>query len=570
MERNFQALSGANYDLLVAGGGIYGTAVAYEAAQRGLSVALLEKADFCGATSANSLKIIHGGLRYLQHGDLGRSRHSILERRALMRLAPHLVRPLPVLIPTYGYGLKGRPVLAAGLLLNDLLSLDRNQGLSPTQRLPSGYTIGVQKARARMPGLPDAGLTGAACFYDAIVHNSERLAVAYGQTAVVYGATILNYTEVVGWLREGDRIVGANVVDRLTGATATVKARMVINATGPWVSQLWPTSEGPTLSMQWTKAFNVIVKRPLFPDCAVGLSGQANFEDSDTLLQRKGRFFFVVPWRGRAMIGTEYIPYQGDPAKFKVSEGEIDAFLQELNRAYPPANLTLDDVTYVQAGLVPIIGVKNGSVQLAKHGQIFDHRQDGVTGCLTLMGVKYTTARAMAEEVVDRVFHHWGHTPPPSQTAVTPLLGGDLTDVASYATQEAISQPAGLSQDQVVELVAHYGTQYRQLLPYLKKAMNGENGRERVSPAALLWAQAQYAVDHEMARRLADVIFRRTDLGSAGHPGQDPVRVCAEAMAKSLNWSDSQVEMEIADVERKFAWHCAHDDGQRQLANTPI
>jgi glycerol-3-phosphate dehydrogenase len=569
MERNFQDLTGSVFDLLIIGGGIYGTALAYEAAQHGLSVALVEKTDFCAATSANSLKIIHGGLRYLQHGDWRRSRRSIQERRTLLRIAPHLVRPLPILIPTSGYGLKGRPIMALGLLLNDLVGWDRNQGLGPGQALPGGYTVGAHAARSLLPGLPAANSTGAACFHDALVLNSERLPLAFLQTAVAQGAVAANYTEAVAWLRDGSRIVGVRVVDRLAGDTATIRAKMTINTTGPWVGNLWPAVGQTQPRLQWAKAFNVVVKRPLFPDYAAGLFGQASFEDSDTLLQRKGRFFFVVPWRDRAIIGTEYIPYQGDPAAFSVSEEEITVFLQEMNLVYPPANLTLDDVAYVQAGLVPITGVKNGSVQLAKHGQIFDHRQDGVTGCLTLMGVKYTTARAMAEEVVDRVFRQWDQTPP-SQTAVTPLFGGDLTDVAAYVAQEAASQPAHLSQDQVAELVAHYGTQYRQLLPYLQKATNRENGRAGVSPAALLRAQAKYAVDQEMARRLADVVFRRTGLGSAGHPGQEAVRLCAEVMAESLGWSNSQMEMEITDVERKFAWHYAHDDGQRQLANTPI
>jgi glycerol-3-phosphate dehydrogenase len=571
MKRDLQLLDNRKFDVLVVGGGIYGAAIAYEASSRGLAVALIEKDDFCAATSANSLKIIHGGLRYLQHGDWQRARRSIQERRTLLRIAPHLVRPLPVLIPTYGYGLKGRPVLACGLLLNDLVGLDRNRGLSTAQSLPRGYTVGTKAAINLLPGLSETDLTGAACFYDAFVHNSERLVLAYLQSAVAKGAVIANYAEVVDWLREGSHIAGANVEDRLNGASITVRAGLTVNATGPWANNLWPSPVRPSARVEWSKAFNLVIKRPLFANHAVGLSGQNDYQDSDTLLKQKGRFFFIVPWRNRAMIGTEYVPYEGDPADFAVTEAEIEAFLMELNRAYPPAKLTLDDVAHVQAGLVPITGItENGSVRLAKQGIIVDHRQDGITGCLSAVGVKYTTARAVAEEVIDLAFDQWGKQSPAATTAVTPLVGGNLTDVAAYVAQEAANEPAGLNSTQLEQLVDHYGTQYRQLLPYLQKRPAGENGHGAVSPNALLRAQVWYAVEHEMARRLADVVFRRTELGSAGHPGQEKLRCCAQVMAEALNWTTTQTEAEINHVETRFAWHYAHDRGRSAVADTAV
>ena len=239
MKRNLAGLADVDHDLVIVGGGAFGACAAWEAASRGLSVALVEKADFCGATSANHMKFVHGGIRYLQHLDLRRVRESCYERSALLRIAPHLVQPLPILMPTYGRGFDGRLVLRAGLLLYDLITLDRNAGIAdPDRRIPAGRMLSRDRCVAIHPDLARDDLTGAGLFHDAQFRNPPRLALAFLQSAVSRGARIANYAEVTDFLRTDSRVIGVKVADRLTGAVMDVRGSHVLNAAGPWAADL--------------------------------------------------------------------------------------------------------------------------------------------------------------------------------------------------------------------------------------------------------------------------------------------------------------------------------------------
>lgn len=230
MQRNAIALTQNVYDLLIIGGGIYGACIARDASLRGLSVALVEKADFGCATSANSLKTIHGGLRYLQHGDLKRMRESIGDRKILMQIAPHLVHPLKVVLPTYGHGMRGKEAMALALAVNDLVSCDRNFLADPQKHIPPGRVISKNQCLQLLEGIDSQGLTGGAIFYDAQVYNSERLILSFLRSAVQAGADVANYVEVVGFLQMGDRITGVTAKDVLTGDSFQIQAKTVVNA----------------------------------------------------------------------------------------------------------------------------------------------------------------------------------------------------------------------------------------------------------------------------------------------------------------------------------------------------
>ncbi len=207
--------------------------MAWDATLRGLSVALVDKADFGAATSVNSLKMIHGGLRYLQHADFRRMRASIRERRTLMQIAPHLVAPLPVLLPTYGHGLQGKAVLAAALLLNDVIGWDRNRLCDPQKHIPRGRVISKRACLQQLPGLDPRGLTGGAIFYDAQVHHSERLTLAFLQSAAQAGAQLANYVEATGFHLDRDCVTGVSACDVLTGNRFDIRP-------GPWSMRLGP------------------------------------------------------------------------------------------------------------------------------------------------------------------------------------------------------------------------------------------------------------------------------------------------------------------------------------------
>ena len=554
MKRDLLKLSEHSYDLLVIGGGVYGAGIAWDASLRGLSVALVEKADFGSATSANSLKIIHGGLRYLQHGDVRRMRQSIAERKALMRIAPHLIHPLPVMLPTYGHGLKGRELLALALKINDLISCDRNWDLSDSQKhIPPGQSLSKHECLQLIPGLTSEGLTGGVLFYDAQIYNSERLLIEFLCSATEQGADVANYTEVIGFRQTRDRVTGALVRDTLTGDSFDIRANVIINASGPWINhvlgQVKRRSNLP--NRRFAKAINLVV-RPLFSHpYAVGLSSRENHPNRDA--GNKGsRFFFTAPWRGKTLLGTEYLPYDGAPDDFHVSQADIHTFLKNFNHAYPAANLKLADVSFVHGGLLPssIPGSATGGVQLAKSYQIYNHQQDGFKGLLSVVGVKYTTARGVAQRVVDQAFQILDKPFVNSISSVHPLYGGQINQFATFLKTALQTEATRLPADAIRRLVYNYGSSYRKVLSYLDDDLF--NSQTPIEDLAILKAEVRYGVREEMAQKLSDVVLRRTELGTAGRPTDLHLSACAEIMGEELGWSWVKVQTELQEITTFF------------------
>jgi glycerol-3-phosphate dehydrogenase len=544
MNRNLNTLSNNIYDVLVVGAGMYGCCVAWSASLRGLSVALVEKEDFCAATSANSLKMIHGGLRYLQNADIKRMRESIRERKILLRIAPHLVHPLPVIIPTYGHGMKGKEALGLGMALNDLISGDRNSGQEPNKYIPDGQVISPEECLELLPGIPTQGLTGGAVFCDAQTYNSERLPLAFLASAAKAGAELANYVEVVGFLKEDDRISGVQAKDVLTGNQFDIRAKTVVNTSGPWMNHLLGLmGDRSQPKIQLATAMN-LVTRPLFENYAVGISSPKTYRDANAVIQKGSRFLFVAPWRGKSMIGTYYAPYDDRPDNFQVSEAQITEFIDEINRALPDAKLTLDDVEFVQSGLLPRTGIdaKSGEPQIAKHYQIYEQ-----PGLLSVVGVKYTTARDVAEKVIDRVFKLSGQRSPKSLSSVTPIDGGDIEGFDSFLEKAISEQSGNLSEAIVRSLVYNYGSKYRNVLQYVDETAMTTNPE-----MAILKAEVLYGIKEEMAQTLSDVVFRRTELGTAGNPGEELLNICAETMATELDWSRNKLEQELQAVMTRF------------------
>jgi len=553
MDRNLGAIADNTFDLVVIGGGIYGACIAWEAVLRGLSVALFERGDFCGATSANSLKIIHGGFRYLQHADLHRMRESIRERRTLMRLAPHLVHPLHVVIPNYGHSIRGREVSQIAVLLNEIISADRNRLGDPQKIIPAGKTISKQACMHMLPGLPEKDLSGGTIFYDAQVTNSERLVLAFLFSAKQRGAQIMNYAQVTGFLWAGDRVTGVEVEDVLSRNRATIRARLIINAAGPWIGTVLDLlgKNRPPHRFQLAKAVNVIT-RQLFAGFAVGLPGENGYRESPLEAHRSKSFLFVAPWRNRSLIGTIYSALGEDPDQDLTTRGEISYLLREINLAYPPAKLRDDEVVFIHRGLLPRLGtsIENGVVHLKKHYRILNHRSEGIDGLITVEGVKYTTSRDVAQTVIDQVFKIWGHTPPPSLSADTPLDGGQIEHFVDFLQVETAKRPYGLDKEQISNLVYNYGSQHSKVLSYFNP--NYVESRPMPVNLMLLQAQVRHAVHEEMAVKLTDVIFRRTDLGSAGQPDEEIVTFCAQVMGAELSWDHDRVTQERAEVNRVF------------------
>ena len=323
MKRDPARLSDEMYDVVVIGGGIYGACVAWDAALRGLSVALVEKGDFGHATSSNSLRLIHGGLRYLQHLDIRRMRRAIRERMIWMRIAPHLVHPLPVLVPTYGHWIRGREVLSLALKINDLISFDRNRLKDPEKYIPRGRLISRTECIQLLPGIEEEGLTGGALWYDCQMYNSERLILSILRSASEAGADVANYVEVTGFIREGDHARGVKARDVLRGDEIDIRAKIVINTGGPWIDKVLNLhNRSNHRRVRLSKAMNAVT-RPLVRDCAVGLRMRERKASSNGFDAAASRLLFFTPWRRHTLVGTFQAPYGGDPDNFEITESDI-------------------------------------------------------------------------------------------------------------------------------------------------------------------------------------------------------------------------------------------------------
>ncbi len=555
MSRERFRFSQGVYDLLVLGGGIQGVWIAWDAVLRGLSVALVEKGDFGHATSSSSLRIIHGGLRYLQYGDLRRMRQSMYERMVLMHVAPYLVRPLPFLIPTYHYGLRSKWVLRLAMMVSELLGkgVERERVDGAGTALPPGRVISKDACRRLVPGVAEEGLTGGVVYSEAQVSNSERLLLSVLNSAMKKGADAANYLEGIRLLRRDDRIVGVTARDVLTGDELDLRGRVVVNVTGPWVDRVLDPANGSLACREHRllKAFNLLVDRPPVSPYAVGLYSATPLKDPDTLLNRGGRLLFITPWQNHAFIGTAHLPYGDDPDTLEVTEEEIQAFIAEINGAYPPFCLTRREVRVVYGGLLPAAEPEASHPRLLKHYQIQDHHADhSLDGLISVRTTKYSEARHVAEKVVDLIFRKLGKVPPKSVTAVTPLRGGAIERLEAFVSQETQEPRTGLDPGAIRHLITQYGSAYTEVLKYVDERPHP--GQVMDDTLSILKAEVRHGVKEEMAQRLADVVFRRTRLGLAGCPSDSTLSACADIMAEELGWSAERKQEEIREIRAFF------------------
>lgn len=553
MKRDLSRLSGIDHDLLIVGGGIHGACAAREAALRGLSVALVEQEDFGHATSANSQKIVHGGLRYLQSMDLPRMRESVEERRTLLRIAPHLVHPLPCLMPTYGHGRRGPAAMSAAFLINDLVTCDRNDGLvDPGRRIPRCQVVSRDRCLRLAPGIPAEGLTGGALWQDGQMYDAERLTLSFVLSAAEHGADVANYVRATGFVREGSRVAGVTAEDVLTGQPFAIRARLVINASGPWVNRvLTPLGRraGPR-ETSFVKGLSLVTRR-LPNEVALALASRSERGGTEGLL-------FLTPWRHRSLVGCIYSAYAGDPEDCEATEDEIRELLRAVNLAYPPARLAPEDVCLVHVGLLPAAppGTRGRPWSLERHSRIVDHRQsDGIEGLVSLIGVKYTTARGVAEKAVDLAAQRLrrGAGRSRSRSSETAVHGGRIERFEDFLNGVLRARPFGLGEPALRHLVRSYGAAYAEVLEWVKA--DATLAEPLDGSTEVVKAEVIHGIRSEMAMTLRDVVFRRTGLGSTGHPGAACLESCAAVMARECGWTRERARGQVAEVEARFAGH---------------
>ncbi len=540
MERNVKQLSDTVFDILIVGGGVYGAALVREAATRGLRAALIEQSDFCSGSSANSLKIMHGGLRYLQQVDLPRVFESIRERRTWLRTAPHLVEPLNCIMPTKASLFRSRFVMSLGMGLNDVLSARRNRGVSPSHRLADCRTVSKDACLQVLPGLAESGVTGGAIWHDAIGYDTERIVISMLRDACDAGASVANYVRACELVIEEGAVVGVRAENRLTGEGFTVRSDVVINAAGPWAAELLESADAKLTAPchHLAMGINLILKRWPVRDMAAGLTAGPGTPSG-------GRLFFFVPWRGVVMAGTYYRPHEGPVDSAVVTDADIDAYLAALNSCYPGADLVREDILMIHAGVLPATHAADAGKEpsLLRHYRLIDHgNADGVEGLLTVLGIKYTTARDVAQHTISAAKSRINCPLVPSTTAVRPLPGDVVGDLAAFRDATIEKYKADTPLPVIKRLFRFYGSGIDAILA------SGEHGPLLAGSDAVLAREIRHVVETEMPQTLGDLLFRRTGLGSKGLPDPALIRSCGEVMADSCGWDADRLEREINTV----------------------
>jgi glycerol-3-phosphate dehydrogenase len=556
MKRDLEALAAERFDVLVVGGGAFGAAAAWDATLRGLRVALIEQNDFGSGASAECFKMVHGGIRYLQHADIKRLRFSCAQRSAMLRIAPHLVNPLPIVIPTYGHGRQGKAFLAAGMLAYDLLTAGRNAGIADRSRRIRGMEL-LSKNRVLelFPEIETRSLTGGAVFEDGQMYNAARLVLAFVKSAANRGAIAANYTQGLRFLWEGRRVVGMRVRDTVAGDEFDIRASLVLNAAGPWADYLLQDAQyfpGHRRGHFSRDACFLVNRRPT-SKYALAVPGWS--KDSDALVGRAARHLFAVPWRDCTLIGVWHRLFAERPDTAQVEEPELVSWIEEMNAGYPALRLKRDDVIYANCGLVPFGDGRTtaGELSFGKESRFIDHRTHGVDGLVTLIGIRYTTARGDAATALDMLLKQRPGAPAAAATDRTPLVGGDFPEFAALQAAARGAVPAAVPERSLAAWLRNYGTEYSRVAD-LSKAIGMA---ERVGDSDTLMAEVSYAVRDEMAQHLADVVMRRTNLGSGSHPGLRVLESAALGMQRELGWSEQRRSSEIADTERALGHHRA-------------
>lgn len=525
----------APYDLLVIGGGIIGSGIARDAALRGLRVALVEKEDFGAGTTSRSTRLIHGGLRYLAQWDIGLVSDDLRERERLLHNAPHLVRPLPFLLPLYQNGPLSPVKLRAGMLLYDLLSMGKS--LPPHRMLSRAKTLALE------PGLNADGLTGAALFYDAQIVSPERLCIENVIEAAAHGAAILNHTEVVRAILEGKRMVGVEARDTTTHApkhphTQTAfLARVTINASGPWFDALAGLLTGQE-SRRIRRTKGIHFAAPAVTKHAIVLFSQVD-----------GRLFFLVPWLDHTLVGTTDTDFHGDPAETRATAEEVEYLLRDASRAIPEA--PWDTIFFTHAGVRALVRSndrRHPSAVSRKHLLIDHAAEGGPEGLISVLGGKITAYRSIAEGAVDLACRKLGRADR-GTTAARPLPGGRIGECASFEAEcQGRCAALGLSQDQGRHLAIVYGSRYTEVLEIAKARPELAAALHRCYPD--IRAQVHHAVAHEYCRTVSDFLMRRSLLFFAPDQGRAALDAVLAEMAPLLGWDNASIAHERADYQR--------------------
>ncbi len=536
-----KALSDEEFDVLVVGGGITGAGVALDAATRGYSVALLERADYAAGTSSRSSKLVHGGLRYLQNFDLGLVREALLERQLMVKLAPHLVRPLPLVVPAFD-GARPDRLVGVGLNLYDVMSVERGRRRSRRAASDSDSSWSPERHRVisgeevveLLPALAEREPTSGYLFYDCQTDDVRLVLTVLGE-AERFGAVCANRVDVTGLLERDGRASGVYAIDRESGAPLDVRAANVVNATGVWADELRPQElhdEAELPRIRPSRGTHVTLRHDDLP-----LVGGA------IVPAGSGRSIFALPWLGHALIGTTDNDYEGPLDHVEPSDEDVGYLLDAVNDFFG-RSFTAHDLTGAFAGVRPLIstGDPKKSVDISRKAELYETS----SGMITITGGKLTTWRRMAKMTVDRLVEREARDAP-CRTHEIPL--GQAIAV------EGLPRVEGVPEDSYAPLAARYGHAAHQVLELA--AERGELAQAIVPGTPDLLAEVALAARHEQARSVGDVLLRRTRLGLlaarelTGADVPEPVARVADVLAGELGWDPARTRAEIDAFARE-------------------
>ncbi len=519
-------LTDGDHDVVIIGGGIAGAGAARDLALRGLSVALVDKGDFASGTTSRSSKLVHGGLRYLELFDFSLVRESLRERETLRRLAPHLVRPLPFLVPVYRNSSRSLIKVRIGLRLYDWLT--------PGRRRERYRVLRPVDALSLEPGLRADDLRGAGYYFDDLLVFPERLCLENVLSAGRHGAAVFNYADVEEIVRDGHgRIGGVRVRDLLTGRVVTLGARVVVNATGPWVDLLREragvSERGPRI-LRRTKGIHCVMPR---------LTERAVYHST-----RDGRMIFVIPWRDFSLVGTTDTDFEGDLDRLFATREEVEYLLNEVRRAVPDQRVAPEAVAYTYAGVRPLSyeeGTRASEVSRV-HKVVAEERGR----FLSITGTKLTCFRSLAATLGDQVMRTLGRRGGRGTDQLT-LDGAEeeVGRVEAHTWMEIGPEAAssGLPRETLQTLVGTYGRGGRRVIELADKVPGGTDRLCPQNPDIV--AQLHLAVHDELAISLQDVLLRRTGIGTSACQGLDCAESIGGRMAQLLGWSRRRLQAEL-------------------------
>jgi len=509
MQRDISQLQHTNFDLIIVGAGIHGACTARDAALRGLKVALIDKGDISGATSHNSLKTIHGGIRYLQHFDIKRTIESINEQKYWLRTAPHLMQTIPFMMPTYGYGTRGNEAMWLGIKAYEIFAFGRNKTIPAEKRLPAGKIISAQHCQSMIPQINSKELRGAAIWHDVQVVNPDQAVIQISQHATLHGAIVANYLSAQKLIIEKNSVQGIHAFDSISKKSFYILGKNVINATGPWAAN-WLNDNQEFMrtkhSLPLTKSMNIVTKR-IFPNHAVGIKSTLA---SDAAFGKSKRLYFIIPWKDKSIIGTTHNRFDNNNINnafsMETTRSEISQFVDQINKAYPPAKLKLSDVLYCYQGMTPANEpYQHPAATRLQHSKIIDHdTTDGLNGLVSLISVKWTTARTVAERAVNIIANKLGNSEPClTRKNNIPNTSLDLALNANSSNTE----------------LNHF---------------------------------VHHAIQNEMALTISDLLFRRCDALMTNVLTPKQIKFLFDSMAQQMEWNKQQQQIEKETLLRSW------------------